>query len=74
MQQCLETNLVGKFRTSSNEIRGMETLWGRTGGPKKNVLEMIVNGSAWVIERYEPDRGYVQAREETRRHKRAVAS
>lgn len=41
--------------------------------PTRNIeLEMILNGWAWVLERYEPDERYLVALEDARRHKRGI--
>lgn len=35
-------------------------------------LEMILNGWAWVLERYGPDQRYLQALEDARQHRRGI--
>eukprot|EP00456_Euglypha_rotunda_P030013 TRINITY_DN23466_c0_g1_i2.p1 TRINITY_DN23466_c0_g1~~TRINITY_DN23466_c0_g1_i2.p1 ORF type:complete len:170 (-),score=37.94 TRINITY_DN23466_c0_g1_i2:11-520(-) len=35
-------------------------------------LEMVVNGWAWVLERYEPDERYFQALDDAQRHRRGI--
>lgn len=35
-------------------------------------LEMVLNGWAWVLERYGPDERYLEALEDARRHKRGI--
>lgn len=48
----------------------------RFGAPQRihrNIeLEMIVNGWAWVLERYGPDERYLVALEDARRHRRGI--
>lgn len=35
-------------------------------------LEMVLNGWAWVLDRYEPDARYFEALEDARRHRRGI--
>ena len=35
-------------------------------------LEMVLNGWAWVLDRYGPDEGYLQALDDARRHRRGI--
>lgn len=43
------------------------------GNAWRNVeLEMVLNGWAWVLERYGPDERYLEALDDARRHKRGI--
>jgi endonuclease YncB( thermonuclease family) len=45
------------------------------GCTSRNIeLEMVLNGWAWVLDRYEPDDAYFEALEDARRHRRGIWS
>ena len=60
---------AGEFRTSSNRLHVART-------PlfvSRNIeLEMVLNGWAWVLERYGPDERYLEALDDAKRHKRGI--
>jgi micrococcal nuclease len=60
---------AGEFRTSSNRLHVAKT-------PlfvSRNIeLEMVLNGWAWVLERYGPDERYLEALDEAKHHKRGI--
>lgn len=61
-----------EFRTPSNHTHSAATF----GGPllvTRNVeLEMVLNGWAWVLERYGPGERYMEALGDAQRHKRGI--
>ncbi len=60
------------FRTSSNRVHNAKT-FGEPLLVTRNVeLEMVLNGWAWVLERYGPDERYLQALDDAQRHKRGI--
>jgi endonuclease YncB( thermonuclease family) len=60
---------TGEFRTSSNSLHIAKT-------PlfvARNIeLEMVLNGWAWVLERYGPSERYLEALEDAKSHKRGI--
>ncbi len=63
---------VSELRTPSDQLHRAE-MFGNTLFVTRNVeLEMILNGWAWVLERYQPDERYLMALEQARRHKRGI--
>lgn len=43
------------------------------GAATRNIeLEMVLNGWAWVLDRYEPDKHYFDALEDAKRHRRGI--
>ncbi len=63
-----------EFKTASSHLHQMQT----NGGPlivTRNIeLEMVLNGWAWVLERYGPDERYFEALDDARRNKRGIWS
>lgn len=44
-----------------------------SGATMRNVeLEMVLNGWAWVVEKYEPDEKYLEALDDAQKHKRGI--
>lgn len=63
---------AGEFRTSS-ACPHVTTTFGAPLQITRNIeLEMVINGWAWVLERYGPDPRYIAALEEARREKRGI--
>lgn len=63
---------AGEFRTSSS-CPHVITTFGAPFRVTRNVeLEMVVNGWAWVLERYGPDQRYLDALEDAKRAKRGI--
>lgn len=47
--------------------------WGSSPVLARNIeLEMVINGWAWVLDRYGPDRRYFDALDDARRHRRGI--
>ncbi|RWN10218.1 MAG: hypothetical protein EOR94_29310 [Mesorhizobium sp.] len=61
-----------EFRTSSNQIHTAATFWGPLLVTRNIELEMVLNGWAWVLERYGPGERYLQALDDAQRHKRGI--
>jgi len=49
-----------------------ERLWEPIGFTRNIELEMVVNGWAWVLDRYGPDARYYKASKEARGHRRGI--
>ncbi len=63
---------VGIFRTVSNQLHKAMT-FGEPLYVSRNIeLEMVVNGWAWVLDRYGPDERYFEALEDAQRHRRGI--
>ncbi|MEJ6846705.1 thermonuclease family protein [Sinorhizobium fredii] len=63
---------AAEFRTSSNNLHNAET-FGEPLLVTRNIeLEMVLNGWAWVLERYGPDERYFEALADAQRHKRGI--
>lgn len=63
---------AGEFRTPSSCPHVITTFGAPFRGTRNIELEMVVNGWAWVLERYGPDQRYLDALEEARRAKRGI--
>jgi micrococcal nuclease len=59
----------GEFRTSSNRLHIAKT---RLFFARNIELEMVLNGWAWVLERYGPDERYLEALDDAKSHKRGI--
>ncbi|MBZ9734350.1 topoisomerase DNA-binding C4 zinc finger domain-containing protein [Mesorhizobium sp. CA9] len=61
-----------QFRTAAKRLHVAKSF----GAPlliTRNIeLEMVINGWAWVLERYGPDERYFQALDEAKRHRRGI--
>jgi endonuclease YncB( thermonuclease family) len=58
---------------SPSGIRSLITsFWDRTYITRNIELEMVVNGWAWVLERYGPDERYMDALSDAQRHRRGI--
>lgn len=62
----------GEFRTSSKHRHTISTVGAPLLVTRNIELEMVINGWAWVLERYGPDERYLVALDEARRHKRGI--
>lgn len=63
---------AAEFKTSSNDLHNAST-FGEPLLVTRNIeLEMILNGWAWVLERYGPDERYFAALADARRSKRGI--
>jgi micrococcal nuclease len=63
---------TGEFRTPANNLYTVKT-FGEPLFITRNIeLEMVINGWAWVLERYEPDQRYFEALEDARFHQRGM--
>jgi len=63
---------AAEFITSSSRSHKAKT-FGEPLFVTRNIeLEMVINGWAWVLERYGPDERYFEALEDARRHKRGI--
>lgn len=59
----------GEFRTQSKHLHVART----SLLVSRNIeLEMVLNGWAWVLERYGPDERYLEALDDAQRHKRGI--
>ncbi|UVC19089.1 thermonuclease family protein [Mesorhizobium onobrychidis] len=63
---------VAQFRTSSNHLHNAMTFRGPLLVTRNIELEMVLNGWAWVLERYGPDERYLEALDDAQRHKRGI--
>jgi endonuclease YncB( thermonuclease family) len=63
---------AGEFRTSSKHLHMAKTFGAPLTVTRNIELEMVVNGWAWVLERYGPDERYLEALDEAKRHKRGI--
>jgi len=62
----------GEFKTLSGGLHSVMT-FGEPFIVTRNIeLEMVLNGWAWVLDRYGPDERYLEALEDARRHKRGI--
>ena len=63
---------AGEFRTSSKHRHTISTFGTPLLVTRNIELEMVINGWAWVLERYGPDERYLAALDEAKRHKRGI--
>lgn len=63
---------AGEFRTPSSCPHVITTLGAPLRVTRNIELEMVVNGWAWVLERYGPGKRYLDALEEARRARRGI--
>lgn len=61
-----------EFRTSSNRTHKAATFGGPLLVTRNIELEMVLNGWAWVLERYGPGERYLEALDDAQRHKRGI--
>jgi len=61
-----------EFRTSSNRTHNAATFGGPLLVTRNIELEMVLNGWAWVLERYGPGARYLEALKDAQRHKRGI--
>jgi micrococcal nuclease len=67
-----EEYTAGEFRTPSNSLHQVKK-FGEPLFVTRNIeLEMVINGWAWVLERYGPDQRYLEALEDARLHQRGI--
>lgn len=82
--RCLELSILIKMDTGGivdrhGRIVAIPYLWQEFIGDPKNrgffrniELEMVLNGWAWVLDRYGPDASYLDALSDARRHRRGI--
>jgi micrococcal nuclease len=63
---------AGEFITSSKHRHTVNTFGTPLIVTRNIELEMVINGWAWVLERYGPDERYLVALDEAKRHKRGI--
>lgn len=63
---------AAEFKTSSNHLHNAKTFGGPLLVTRNIELEMVLNGWAWVLERYGPDERYLEALDDAQRHKRGI--
>jgi micrococcal nuclease len=63
---------AAEFRTTANGIHTAMTFGAPLSVTRNIELEMVLNGWAWVLERYGPDERYLDALNDARRHKRGI--
>lgn len=63
---------AGEFKTSSNETHTAKPFAEPLFVARNIELEMVINGWAWVLDRYEPDERYSEALSEAKRNKRGI--
>ncbi|MER9814668.1 thermonuclease family protein [Mesorhizobium sp. M0129] len=61
-----------EFKTSSNHSHSAAMFGGPLSVTRNIELEMVVNGWAWVLERYGPGERYMEALGDAQRHKRGI--
>jgi micrococcal nuclease len=61
-----------EFITSSNHLHNATTFRGPLLVTRNIELEMVLNGWAWVLERYGPNERYLEALDDAQRHKRGI--
>lgn len=61
-----------EFKTSSNHSHNATMFGGPLFVTRNIELEMVVNGWAWVLERYGPGERYLEALDDAQRHKRGI--
>jgi micrococcal nuclease len=61
-----------EFRPSSKRLHVAKTFGTPLLVTRNIELEMVINGWAWVLERYGPDERYLEALDEAKRHKRGI--
>lgn len=67
-----EEYLTAEFRTSSDDLHSADLLGGPLLVTRNIELEMVLNGWAWVVERYGPDERYFDALADAQRHRRGI--
>lgn len=63
---------TAEFRTRSNSPHKVKTLGEPLFITRNIELEMVINGWAWVLERYGPDQRYLEALEDAQLHQRGI--
>lgn len=63
---------AGEFTTSAKQLHTAKTFGAPLLVTRNIELEMVINGWAWVLERYGPDERYLEALDEAKRHKRGI--
>jgi endonuclease YncB( thermonuclease family) len=70
---CIPYLIHGEPRDGDPAPEPVIDSWDTPVGAHRNIeLEMVLNGWAWVLDRYEPDECYFDALEDAQRHRRGI--